>query len=385
MREIFHLSTLAIKKKLKILKEDEKVLLKSLRKENSISKKTDFENIVKKISDYALIDKEEAWRSIVNRTSQQNPVPVYESGRRSWYKYAAAASLVLLFSVSYFLVTKNNTSVKKNEVVNTIIEIGKDKATLTLEDGSVVDLEKDSIYKNSNASSNGKRIVYNSGNQFTASNILTVPTGGQFNVELADGTRVWLNSESKLKFPVAFKDGETRQVELIYGEAYFQVSHSTAHKGSHFKVLSRGQNVEVLGTEFNLKAYNDEESVYTTLVNGKVSLSNKNITGKILQPGQQSVTDSEGNTAFYIRQVDVFNEVSWKEGVFSFNEMKLKDIMKVLSRWYDVKVVFKKTENENVLINGILDKDQKIEEILTIISNTNKIPYEINQKTIIFK
>ncbi|SFD99113.1 FecR family protein [Flavobacterium phragmitis] len=385
MRDIFHLSVLIIKKKLKILKDDERHLLKSIRAEHSITKKTDFINIVKKISDYSLINKEKAWNSILEKRAQ-NIVPLYQSKKQSWYKYAAAASLVLLFSVTYFVWNEKAFKSQDKIVINKDIEIGRDKATLTLEDGSVVGLEKGTAYSNSNASSNGEKIIYKSGQKATSQvfNVLTIPTGGQFNIQLADGTKVWLNSESQLKFPVAFTDGETREVQLIYGEAYFQVSHSTEHKGSHFKVLSKGQNIEVLGTEFNLKAYQDEESIFTTLVNGKVRLSSPNAGSTFLKPGQQSVLDKEGNE-FIIKNVEVFNEVSWKEGIFSFNAMPLKDIMKVLARWYDVKVVFRDPKNELVRINGILDKDQKIEEILNIISKTNKIPYEIKEKTIIFK
>jgi transmembrane sensor len=305
------------------------------------------------------------------------------------WKYAAAAAVLIFAGTMYFSQEhrlKKAHPQKSNVAVKSLIQPGTDKAVLVLGSGQQIVLGKGKGYKSGNISSNGKELIYNNNaDEKTALsfNYLTIPRGGQFFIKLADGTQVWLNSESKLKFPAAFIDGLPREVELMYGEAYFEVSPSTSHKGSHFNVLTHNQNVEVLGTEFNIKAYPDSKTISTTLVKGKVSLSN-NVVSKFLQPGDQSVMDINSNY-IHIRAVDVFNEVSWKDGVFSFKEMPLRDIMKVLERWYDIKTVFKREATQQITFNGILDKNQKIEEILNIISNTNKIPYEINQKTVIFK
>ena len=156
-----------------------------------------------------------------------------------------------------------------------IITTGSDKAVLTLEDGSNIELEKGKAFKTNVVNSNGEKLVYNKTNQTKITyNYLTIPRGGQYFVKLSDGTEVWLNSESQLKFPVAFIKGQTREVTLVYGEAYFAVSPSTNHNGATFKVMNQGQEVEVLGTEFNIKAYKDEINIYTTLVEGKVTVSN---------------------------------------------------------------------------------------------------------------
>lgn len=324
------------------------------------------------------IDKKEAWAEIQNKIE----VPVK---KLYIWKYAAAAAVVLLASTIYF--SKNQLNDKQpNKVVvaKAVINPGTDKAILVLASGEQVALSKGSVYNSNGVHSNGTEIIYKNNASEKAAiayNYLTIPRGGQFFIKLADGTQVWLNSDSKLKFPVSFIDGEPRQVELVYGEAYFDVSPSNAHKGSHFNVLTNNQNVEVLGTEFNIKAYQDSPGIYTTLVEGKVSLTGS-FQSTNLKPGEQAVLD---NHSIRVGAVDVFNEVSWKEGVFSFQEMPLKEIMKVLERWYDIKTVFKNKNIENSTFNGILDKNQKIEEILNIISNTNKIPYEINQKTVIFK
>ena len=303
--------------------------------------------------------------------------------------YSAAAVVLGIVTTTYFY--RTSLADKPMEVpavvVNKTIEAGTDKAVLTLEDGSVVTLEKDKIYQKENLVSNGKELVYNNGNKSKsglAYNYLTIPRGGQFQIKLSDGTKVWLNSETKLKFPVAFVDGSLREVELIYGEAFFDVSPSTEHKGAKFKVLNKDQEVEVLGTEFNIKAYKDEDKIYTTLVEGKVTVSCFN-SKKYMVPNQQTIINLK-NGDITINPIDAYNEVLWTKGIFSFKSKTLKEIMNVMSRWYDVEVVFKNTELEKVKFNGVLSKNDNIKEILTIIKKTNFInEYEIKDQKIIIK
>jgi ferric-dicitrate binding protein FerR (iron transport regulator) len=276
--------------------------------------------------------------------------------------------------------------VKPPLIVNTTIKVGTDKATLTLADGSVVALQKGKNYQTNTINSNGEQIVYKSGKQKSseiAYNYLTIPRGGQFYVVLSDGTQVWLNSETQLKYPVAFNDGETRKVELVYGEAFFEVSPSTKHKGAKFRVFNKSQEVEVLGTQFNIKAYNDEATILTTLVEGKVSVSYAGST-KLLKPNEQSSLNIQDKT-MNIANVDVYNETSWRDGVFSFRKKPLGEIMKVLSRWYDVDVQFDNQDIKKAKFNGVLGKDQKIEDILKRIKKFKAIhDYEIiNQKVIL--
>ena len=269
------------------------------------------------------------------------------------------------------------------------IQHGTDKAVLTLEDGTQIPLEKGNNVQTKNATSNGEGIVYENDKNDENENFelvfnnLTVPRGGQFFINLSDGTKVWLNSESKLKYPVNFIKGQTREVELVYGEAYFEVSPSTNHNGAQFKVLNAVQKVEVIGTEFNIKAYKDETNVYTTLVEGKVAIDydgkRKNLT-----PGLQSNVDEISKT-ISIGKVDVKSVVSWKNGIFSFIDMPLKDIMKVISRWYDVEVIFENKKLESVEFIGVLEKNQSIDEVLSIIKSTSLNNYVIDNKTIILK
>lgn len=164
---------------------------------------------------------------------------------------------------------------------------------------------------------------------------LVVPTGGFYPLELSDGTRVWLNSESELRFPVKFLS-DKRQVTLK-GEAYFTVKKDSTKP---FIVHIENASVEVLGTTFNINTYGDDENIYTTLVNGSVRfVSEKNKQEVILKPGMQSVMNTRtGNTD--IRQVDVQDYISWKEGRFVFHSMTLESIMQQLRRWYDIQVFY---------------------------------------------
>ena len=343
------------------------------------------------------IDEDKAWNKIVSKIdnplikiTQHKESKLFPIGNH-WFKYAAAAIFVGILTTTYLF--RDQLFTNPIEVAPVIvetdksIEAGTDKATLTLENGAVVVLKSGDTFQTKNATSNGKQIVYKAGEQMQtkiAYNYLTIPRGGKFFIKLSDGTQVWLNSESQLKYPVAFVDGEIRKVELVYGEAYFDVSPSTEHKGSKFEVFNKSQAVEVLGTEFNIKAYKDEMNVYTTLVEGKVTVSIANKKQGLL-PNQQLNLNVKTN-ASVINTVDVYDEIAWKEGVFSFKRKSLEEIMKVLSRWYDLEVKFANPELKKSGFNGIVGKDQKIEDILETIKSYGVIKdYEIINKTVNMK
>lgn len=289
-------------------------------------------------------------------------------------KYAAAVSaIIILFGTYYFInviFTLNLSSPSSKE-----IKVGTDKATLTLADGSEVELGKEEVFQEENYKSNGTQLEYDNDKDGQTGKIayhfLTVPRGGKFMITLSDGTKVWLNSDSRLKYPTNFRSKESRKVELVYGEAYFDVSPSTEHQGSDFLVYNSGQEVKVLGTEFNIKAYIDDSDILTTLVEGKVNLKINN-KEQVLAPGQQAKYDFD-KKAIVTKTIDIYNETSWKDGVFSFDNKPLSEIMKVLSRWYDVEF---KIGNEDIKTEefiGSLSKNQEIEEILSQIKNTGII------------
>lgn len=330
-----------------------------------------------------VVDIEEGWSQVSSKI-------IKKKKRYTYFKYVAMVAILLTIGSLWFARTEtNNDQVPKQSRVafDDTIEVGSDKATLTLEDGSKITLEKGENYETGVASSNGEELVYNNTQAFpkktVPNNVLTIPRGGQFFVVLSDGTKIWVNSETQLKYPITFEEDESREVELIYGEAYFEVSPSSQHEGTNFIVHTEDQDVEVLGTEFNVKAYKGDSTLLTTLVDGKILIDNGS-SSLNLTPGHQSIL-RRNSKQFSIAAVDIYDEVSWKNGFFSFKDRSLEDIMKVLSRWYDVEVVFQNEHIKQLMFNGVFRKTQQIDEILSIIKGTNEVNYSINKKTITMK
>lgn len=350
--------------------------------------KTIFKNYVKThyIINYAMNNSEQdrAVERLLREIKKEKSL-VYKLKKLQITKYVAAATVIGIISTTFFL--KDNLNNNDKPVINNVvIQSGSDKATLTLENGETITLAKGTKYQTQNAKSNGEKIVYQEKTlkkDKIAYNYLTVPRGGQFQITLSDGTKVWLNSESQLKYPTSFIKGETRRVELVYGEAFFEVSPSSEHKGAKFKVDNAAQEVEVLGTEFNIKAYKDEVNVYTTLVEGKVAI-NLEDNKQLLSPGQQLNLDINTKNST-VKVVDVEGETSWRNGVFSFRGKPLKEVMKIISRWYDVDVIFENKELELTKFRGVLGRHHSIEKILSIMSSNTINSYEIEGKTIILK
>ena len=321
---------------------------------------------------------EKDWDKVALKLQHQK-----KSNRSTIYKVAAVA--ILLFSITYFSYYHTNKT-EFSEITETTIIPGTDKALLTLGDGSHVILDTGTNFKNDIVHSNGERLEYQRANTnlYGVFNYLAVPRGGHFQVALADGTLVWLNADTKLKYPVSFKSGEPRIVELLYGEAYFDVSPSTKHNGDTFKVISQGQKLAVVGTEFNIKAYNDELYIYTTLVEGHIQIA---LDEKLeqLYPSEQTIVNRKTKQLTKTK-VDVALDIAWVRGYFNFKNKPLKDIMIVLSRWYDVEILFKSPALENVKFSGLLSKQQNLKDILKGFQNTNAInAYEISNNTITIK
>ncbi|SDL39027.1 FecR family protein [Kriegella aquimaris] len=307
-------------------------------------------------------------------------------------KMAVAASFMLMVGMAFYL-SYDTYQVQSPDGGKQphLILTGTDKAVLTLENGDEVALEKGKKYQNERVRSNGEELVYADKaesdivetEQFY--NYLTIPRGGQFFVKLSDGTEVWLNSETKLKYPVKFKEGVTRSVELEYGEAYFKVSHSTKHNGAGFHVLTKSQEIQVMGTEFNIKAYENDKVMATTLVVGEIIIK-KGAISETLIPNQRASINLE-NDEFFVEEIDVSQEISWVNGLFSFNEKPLEEIMATLSRWYDAEVVFENSKHKKFVFTGILQRAEAVEDIIRLIEATSEgqLHFEINAKTIIIK
>lgn len=277
----------------------------------------------------------------------------------------AAAVLLILLGVWYFTFTHQPLSDRTDAHVSVNdVAPGGNRATLTFADGRTVALDE----TQSGIIVDDQNISYRDGDKLLELRnhagavqyaTLTTPRGGTYEITLPDGTRVWLNAASTLKYP-SFFNGDERVVELE-GEAYFSVTEYTGEKGNiPFKVLSKGQTTEVLGTEFNITAYSEETNIKTTLVSGKVKVVSGNET-TILQPGQQSIL---GNRGIQVETLDVRPYIAWKDGQFHFQRTPFEEIMKQVTRWYDVEIVygqgipqetFSGKVNRNVSLKGVLN------------------------------
>ena len=246
---------------------------------------------------------------------------------------AAAALLFLVGSVIFYRAYQNmEQQTTQQQVAKADIQPGHTQAVLTLDNGKTVELGADQTI-NLKAIAQAQKSA--DGEQ-TAPNTLSTPRGGEFKITLEDGTEVWLNAETTLRYPETF-DGDERRVE-VSGEAYFKVA-KNAEKP--FYVVSGGQEVRVLGTEFNVHAYQDEPTIFTTLVEGSISLKpvEGNRSELMLTPGNQAVF-SRSDASARVRKVDTEVVTSWRSGVFVFENQNLEQIMRTLSRWYNFEYEF---------------------------------------------
>lgn len=308
--------------------------------------------------------------------------------KKAYLPLLAIAASILIFLVSgIFLITHKQK--QQSLVINKLPKIkndaapGGNKALLTLANGStivltgaqngklanqggvVVNKTADGLisYADSKQNTSLKTLVYNTA---------TTPRGGQYQFILSDGTKVWLNSSSSIRYPVEFI-GNERRVELT-GEAYFEVAHNAAKP---FRVISNGQTVEVLGTHFNINAYNDESVIKTTLLEGSVKVSSQGVSN-IIKPGEQSQFNN-GN--FNVKSVDVDEAVAWKNGFFYFEDNSIQEVMRQLSRWYDVDIKYD-GQLPARRFSGEISRDVNASQILDILS-FKKIHYKIDGKTIV--
>jgi len=304
-----------------------------------------------------------------------------------FYKYvSAAAILILICGGFYFLLKTNSISKTSNLALNKRLDVlpGKDKAILTLADGSKIVLDEKTSANISDkdgikiSKTKDGQLVYTVLNRESLDkknvsyNTVQTPKGGQYQVILPDGTKVWLNAASSLKYPEAFV-GNQRLVVLT-GEAYFEVA---KNKAMPFHVKSLNQDVEVLGTHFNINGYMDDETIKTTLLEGSVKVSNPKST-RILKPGEQAVTGLSGNSPIrLVTDVDTDDETAWKNGLFQFNDSELKIILSQLERWYDIKIDYSSIPNKRY--NGMVPRKSKLSEVLKMLEKTGNIRFELKE------
>jgi ferric-dicitrate binding protein FerR (iron transport regulator) len=307
---------------------------------------------------------------------------------RRFYFHLAAASVIMLIATGswYYMkgIRQDKPVVKKTkEVIKNDVTPGSNKAVLTLADGGTVVLDD---ANNGVLTSQGSTEVSKQGNELVYSqeqnssaihipvfNTLTTPRGGQYNLVLPDGSRVWLNAASTVKYPVAFAD-DNRLVE-VKGEVYFEVA-SFIRSGKkvpfRVKVLSEKNEqkslIEVMGTHFNINAYDEEASVNTTLLEGKVKVSSgadSHTDFAVLKPGQQAQVSNRDGAIKIIKDADTDEAVAWKNGLFMMSGADISVVLRQLARWYDVDIIYEKGMPKGK-ITGDIPRNMLLSEVLKV-------------------
>ncbi|QPH40928.1 FecR family protein [Pedobacter endophyticus] len=301
---------------------------------------------------------------------------------KSWPGIAVAASILAILSIGTYYFISQNTLKKQTITYQNDVAPGKPGATLTLADGRKI-LIKEAMTGNIAAES-GVKIYKNKSGQIvyeivdrdlaaTGSNMLSTMRGEQMQVILPDGTLVFLNAESSLKYPTSFVKQDEREVSLT-GEGYFEVAKDKAHP---FIVKTGQQEVEVLGTHFNINSYTNEPGVKTTLLEGSVKISANQKT-KILTPGNQAVNI---NGDINISKVDTELAVAWKNNNFVFDVLSIKEIMRMLERWYNVDVIYTDHIPEGTFW-GSVSRFDNISQVLISLEATGNVHFEIKGRKI---
>lgn len=336
---------------------------------------TDENNIKRGLAEIEQAEWRESSQSMMDVVARQEKKR--KINPRAWL---VAASLILLVGLGWWYISK---STRKEEFpyANPVAgdrQPGGNKAILTLADGSTLVLDST---RNGNIAFQGNTQVIKADSslsynhlpklgvaQEVAYNTLSTPKGGQYALTLADGTRVWLNAASSIRFPTAFT-GKQRQVD-IQGEAYFEVAHNTAQP---FIVHTGGVSVEVLGTHFNVNAYSDEDAITTTLEEGSVKLSIGNVS-RVLKPDQQAVME-RATGGIIVTPVDAEEMIAWKDGLFVFSNADMREVTRQLSRWYNVEVILKDRIAEH--LNATFPRTLPLSRVLSLIEKTGLAHFKL--------
>ena len=309
-----------------------------------------------------------------------------QKSRRMTLRWSIAASIILLVGLFVGRTINGVRDMHEEQVfVKNVMQPGTSKAILMMADGKEVVLEQGQnlnilLNERVRVATSNRGIVYEEHGKGVVTeeyNKLTTPVGGEYSLVLSDGTKVFLNADSELKYPVEFSDG--KRIVDLKGEAYFEV-----HKDSSrpFVVRMNGAEVTVLGTSFNVNTYGDDGQIYTTLVNGSVRVSSvKNGQAEVLKPGMQSVMDVQSGQ-LTVREVDVEPYVAWREGRFVFRAMTLDLIMRQLQRWYDFEVFYQNSELKDYEFRGVIKRDMDLDKVLSVIKATTNVDFEVKGKVI---
>lgn len=317
---------------------------------------------------------EQVLRQVKTLTIDESSAPVVKRFPYTSWASVAVLLIVVATGIFFYLDQEHNVEIIEDEQNLVDISPGRNRAILTLDGEAEIELDgnnrglvfqKGAIHYDDGQLVTSMKARENKVIQYAT---LTTPNGGQYEVTLPDGSKVFLNAASSLRYPIRFA-GEHRAVELS-GEGYFEVV-SDIHRP--FLVKSHGQTVQVVGTAFNIHAYGDDDVVTTTLAEGIIEVGKNGMErAKRLAPGQQSVFDQKG---FKIHQVDVSTFISWKDGRFAFDEIDLSIVLRQLERWYDVDFVYE-GQMPKVAFWGSLSREVMLSEWLTVLELNTGISYK---------
>ncbi|SEL74127.1 FecR family protein [Parapedobacter koreensis] len=315
-----------------------------------------------------------------------DPIDTQKSTRQIWWSMSAAAAILIFLLAGIYFFTDRSRQYKPIAITPEQILPGGNRATLTLANGQTIDLniEQSGIVIGDGITyADGTDILddrWADGKESPMSNVsrllsLSTPKGGQYQITLSDGTRVWLNAASSITYPVAFEGGK-REVSL-QGEAYFEVAKD---KSRPFIVNTTKQRVEVLGTSFNINAYENETATKTTLLTGSVRIqasegAQANGNSQMLDPNQQSVVNHQDNK-ITVNHIDPSAAVAWKDGLFNFHGLSIDESMKQIERWYDIHVVYKGKKPEGYL-GGKMSRGVKLATFLSFLEKDFHIKSEL--------
>jgi len=330
---------------------------------------------------------EEKWSPVLNKIlAVDKPARSPKRILMKSLKWVAAAVVFIVFSFTAYLSLQK----KKEHVFATDVAPGKNKAILTLADGkkiSLSDAMNGDVAKEAGFSitkTADGQLVYNvAGSENvndTRLNTISTPNGGQWQIQLPDGSTVWLNAASSIQYSLNIGTAKQRLVKLN-GEAYFEVAKNAAHP---FIVETDKQSVEVLGTHFNINSYKDEPLTKTTLLEGSVRVShNKTNESEVLKPGEQSLVSVSG---IAIKEVDVDEAIAWKNGYFMFNNERQESILRKVARWYNVEIEYADADAKNVMYYGTVSRFEKISKVLRKFEKTGEVRFDIvGNKLIVHK
>ena len=345
------------------------------------------DSLENKLEEYRSVDADKAWQKVRGRIV----VPARTSKWTPVMRWAAILFIPLMVGGVIYLLLPDKKPIEVAEVAPQELKPGSSQALLVLSDGTRVDLTDQSSARladldGTTIENGNSHLSYEKGEASVNKvdklifNELHIPKGGEYRLELADGTKIWLNSATTLKYPTRFANGK-REV-FLEGEAFFEVA---SNPKSPFEVHTATMTTRAVGTAFNVMAYGDEQQIVTTLVEGTVLFSETGAKAPLaLEPGMQAVY-SKGNESVVVGKVDVRAYTAWKDGEFVFHNMPLHQIMTILSRWYNFEVFYQNPGVAHLHFTGDLKRYSDVNTLLDMISLTTRVTFEVKSGVVIVR